>query len=263
MLPFIARRTALMVPVLLAISLLSFIIIELPPGDYFSYYIERLYAQGEVVDEALIESMRLQYGVDAPLLVQYLKWLSKIVRGDLGRSLSGELVIVIVRERLPWSVLITAVSFVFVHVVGIPIGVLSATKQYSIRDYVATFIGFIGLAVPNFLLALVLVWWAWFAWTGQVQIGLFSREYAMAPWSLARMWDLLKHLIIPAVVIGTAAPPARSAASAPTCWTSCRRRTSPWPARRGCRRRGCCTSTRSGSRSTRGPAPSAGCSPAW
>jgi peptide/nickel transport system permease protein len=100
-------------------------------------------------------------------------------------------------------VLITAVSFVFVHVVGIPIGVLSATKQYSIRDYVATFIGFIGLAVPNFLLALVLVW-AWFAWTGQVQIGLFSREYAMAPWSLARMWDLLKHLIIPAVVIGTA-----------------------------------------------------------
>ena len=203
MLPFIARRTALMVPVLLAISILSFIIIELPPGDYFSYYIDRLYAQGEVVDEGLIEGLRVQYGVDQPVLVQYLKWLSKIVRGDLGRSLNGELVIVIVRERLPWSVLITVVSFVFVHVVGIPIGVLSATKQYSIRDYIATFIGFIGLAVPNFLLALVLVW-VWFAWTGQVQIGLFSREYAMAPWSLARLWDLLKHLIIPAVVIGTA-----------------------------------------------------------
>ena len=203
MLPFIARRTALMVPVLLAISILSFIIIELPPGDYFSYYIDRLYAQGEVVDEGLIEGLRVQYGVDQPVLVQYLKWLSKIVRGDLGRSLNGQLVIVIVRERLPWSVLITVVSFVFVHVVGIPIGVLSATKQYSIRDYIATFIGFIGLAVPNFLLALVLVW-VWFAWTGQVQIGLFSREYAMAPWSLARLWDLLKHLIIPAVVIGTA-----------------------------------------------------------
>ena len=203
MLPFIARRTALMVPVLLAVSLLSFIIIQLPPGDYFSYYIEQLYAQGEVIDEALIESMRVQYDVDGPLAVQYLKWLSKIVRGDLGRSLSGELVIVIVRDRLPWSILITAVSFVFVHVVGIPIGVLSATKQYSIRDYVATFIGFIGLAVPNFLLALVLVW-AWFAWTGQVQIGLFSREYAMEPWSPAKIWDLLKHLIIPAVVIGTA-----------------------------------------------------------
>ena len=203
MLPFIARRTALMVPVLLAVSLLSFIIIQLPPGDYFSYYIEQLYAQGEVIDEALIESLRLQYGVDGPLAVQYLKWLSKIVRGDLGRSLSGELVIVIVRDRLPWSVLITAVSFVFVHVVGIPIGVLSATKQYSIRDYVATFIGFIGLAVPNFLLALVMVW-AWFAWTGQVQIGLFSREYAMEPWSPAKIWDLLKHLIIPVIVIGTA-----------------------------------------------------------
>ncbi len=203
MLPFIARRTALMVPVLLAVSLLSFILIQLPPGDYFSYYIEQLYAQGEVIDEALIESMRVQYGVDGPLAVQYLKWLSKIVRGDLGRSLSGELVIVIVRDRLPWSILITAVSFVFVHVVGIPIGVLSATKQYSIRDYVATFIGFIGLAVPNFLLALVMVW-AWFAWTGQVQIGLFSREYAMEPWSPAKIWDLLKHLIIPAVVIGTA-----------------------------------------------------------
>ena len=203
MLPFIARRTALMVPVLLAVSLLSFIIIQLPPGDYFSYYIEQLYAQGEVIDEALIESMRVQYGVDGPLAVQYLKWLSKIVRGDLGRSLSGELVIVIVRDRLPWSILITMVSFVVVHVVGIPIGVLSATKQYSIRDYVATFIGFIGLAVPNFLLALVMVW-AWFAWTGQVQIGLFSREYAMEPWSPAKIWDLLKHLIIPAVVIGTA-----------------------------------------------------------
>lgn len=203
MLPFIVRRAGLMVPVLFAISILTFVIIQLPPGDYFSYYINQLYAQGEVVDEDLIEGLRIQYGVDDPTLVQYFKWLGKILRWDLGRSLNGELVREIVRERLPWSVLITLVSFVFVHVVGIPIGVLSATKQYSIRDYIATFIGFIGLAIPNFLLALVMVW-LWFAWTGEVQIGLFSKEYAMAPWSLARIWDLLGHLIIPAVVIGTA-----------------------------------------------------------
>ena len=203
MLPFIVRRTGLMVPVLFAISILSFVIIQLPPGDYFSIYIDRMYAQGEEVDEALIEGLRLQYGVDDPVLVQYLKWLGKILRGDLGRSLNGTFVGEIVRERLPWSVLITLVSFIFVNVVGIPIGVLSATKQYSIRDYIATFLGFIGLAIPNFLLALVMVW-LWFEWTGEVQIGLFSREYAMAPWSLAKIWDLLGHLIIPAIVIGTA-----------------------------------------------------------
>ena len=203
MLPFIVRRTGLMVPVLFAISILSFVIIQLPPGDYFSIYIDRLYAQGEEVDEALIEGLRLQYGVDDPLLVQYLKWLGKILRGDLGRSLNGMFVGEIVRERLPWSILITLTSFVFVNVIGIPIGVLSATKQYSLRDYIATFLGFIGLAIPNFLLALVMVW-LWFEWTGEVQIGLFSKEYAMAPWSLARVWDLLGHLIIPAVVIGTA-----------------------------------------------------------
>ncbi len=203
MLPFIVRRTGLMVPVLFAISILSFVIIQLPPGDYFSIYIDRLYAQGEEVDEALIEGLRLQYGVDDPLLVQYLKWLGKILRGDLGRSLNGTFVGEIVRERLPWSILITLTSFVFVNVIGIPIGVLSATKQYSIRDYIATFLGFIGLAIPNFLLALVMVW-LWFEWTGEVQIGLFSREYAMAPWSLAKIWDLLGHLIIPAIVIGTA-----------------------------------------------------------
>ena len=203
MLPFIVRRTGLMVPVLFAISILSFILIQLPPGDYFSIYIDALYAQGEFVDEDLIAGLRIQYGVDDPVLVQYFKWFGKIVRGDLGRSLNGLPVSEIVRERLPWSVLITLVSFFFVHVVGIPIGVLSATKQYSVRDYVATFLGFIGLAIPNFLLALVMVW-LWFAWTGEVQIGLFSREYAMAPWSLAKIWDLLGHLIIPAIVIGTA-----------------------------------------------------------
>ena len=198
-----------MVPVLFAVSILSFFIIQLPPGDYFSHYINMLYAQGEQVDEARIAGLRAAYGVDDPVLVQYFKWLGKILRGDLGRSLNpgmtggALLVSEIIRERLPWSVLITLVSFVFVHVVGIPIGVLSATKQYSIRDYVATFLGFIGLAVPNFLLALVMVW-LWFVWTGEVQIGLFSKEYAMAPWSLAKIWDLFGHLIIPAIVIGTA-----------------------------------------------------------
>lgn len=193
-----------MIPVLLAISIVVFIIIQLPPGDFLTIYVNELEALGENIDQALVDSLKARYGIDQPLFVKYAKWLWGVLRGDFGRSLRwNRPVSDIILERLPWSMVVTLMSFLFVNLVGIPIGVLSSTQQYSIKDYFFTFIGFIGLATPNFLFALVLLYF-WFEYTGEVRVGLFSYEYVMAPWSFGKLIDLFKHLWIPAIVIGTA-----------------------------------------------------------
>ena len=202
--PYILRRLLLMIPVLLAISIVVFIIIQLPPGDFLTIYVNELEALGENIDQALVDSLKARYGIDQPLFVKYAKWLWGVLRGDFGRSLRwNRPVSDIILERLPWSMVVTLMSFLFVNLVGIPIGVLSSTQQYSIKDYFFTFIGFIGLATPNFLFALVLLYF-WFEYTGEVRVGLFSYEYVMAPWSFGKLIDLFKHLWIPAIVIGTA-----------------------------------------------------------
>jgi peptide/nickel transport system permease protein len=194
-----------MIPTLLAISFISFIIIVLPPGDFATAYVAELESMGQMVDPNMIEDLREYYGLDKPWHVHYFVWLRNIVfHGDLGRSLVfNKPVSRIILEKLPWSILISLGSFIFVYIVAIPIGTFSATHQYSIRDYIFTFIGFIGLAIPNFLFALILMW-VYFVYTGNVSVGLFSTEFMMVPWSLARLWDLIKHLWMPAVVIGTA-----------------------------------------------------------
>jgi peptide/nickel transport system permease protein len=194
-----------MIPTLLAISFISFIIIVLPPGDFATAYVAELESMGQMVDPNMIEDLREYYGLDKPWHVHYFTWLRNIVfHGDLGRSLVfNKPVSRIILEKLPWSMLISLGSFIFVYIVAIPIGTFSATHQYSIRDYIFTFIGFIGLAIPNFLFALILMW-VYFVYTGNVSVGLFSTEFMMVPWSLARLWDLIKHLWMPAVVIGTA-----------------------------------------------------------
>lgn len=204
MLRFIINRILLMIPIVIIISVISFIIIQAPPGDYVSTYVARLGAMGKLVDQEMIEALKTRYGVNQPLYVQYFKWAWNILHGDLGMSMQwNQPVITLIAQRLPWSILISSVAFLFVYAIGIPIGMLSATRQYSIRDYIFTFIGFIGLAIPNFLFALVLLWF-YFVYTGNVAMGLFSTEFQTAAWSFAKFVDLLKHLWMSAIIVGTA-----------------------------------------------------------
>ena len=193
-----------MIPTVIAITVLSFIIIQAPPGDYLDAYVAQLRALDQIIDDAEVESLRIRYGLGQPMYVQYFKWLGGLLRGDLGRSMQwNQPVSRILAERLPWSVLISLVSLLFVYAVAIPIGTTSATHQYSIRDYVFTFFGFIGIAIPNFLFALILLY-LYFVYTGDVVLGLFSPQFQFAPWSLAKFLDMLQHLWMPAIIIGTA-----------------------------------------------------------
>jgi len=201
---YIIRRLIYMFIVLLAVSVLSFIIVELPPGDFLTSYIMQLKASGGEIDEAQIIALEKQYGLNLPIYFRYFKWAWNMLHGDLGRSFEwnrpvGDLL----AERLPLTIMISLFSIFFVYAVGVPIGIYSAIHQYSIRDYIFTFIGFIGLATPNFLLALILMFsfYKYFGWSPG---GLFSPQYEMVPWSFAKFIDMLKHLPVPIIVIGTA-----------------------------------------------------------
>ena len=204
MIVLIFRRVVLALPTLLFISIVSFAIIQLPPGDFVTTRVSQWIAQGESVDAETESMLRARYGVDQPVSLQYLKWLRNLIRGDLGVSWAwAKPVGALVAERLPWSLLVSCISLVFVYLVAIPIGVLSATRQYTLSDYAFTFVGFVGLAIPNFLFALIFLW-LFFLATGNSAVGLFSREYLSAPWSVGKVLDLLKHLIIPVIIVGTA-----------------------------------------------------------
>ncbi len=193
-----------MIPTLWLITIVSFVIIMLPPGDYLTSYVANLTSQGDLVNLEQVEALRVRYGLGDPGYMQYLKWMRGVLSGDLGRSLQwGREAGALIRERLPWSFTIAFGSFVFVWLVGLPIGVYSATHKYSIGDYFFTFIGFIGLAIPNFLFALVALW-LYYSATGKAIVGLFSAQFLGAPFSFAKFIDLLKHLWIPAIIVGTA-----------------------------------------------------------
>ncbi len=205
MLDYILKRILLFIPMLLIISILVFVLIQLPPGDYLTSQLMLMAESGEEIDQALIDGLTRQYGLDRPMYEQYLLWIGNIVlRGDFGRSFDwGQPVATIIWERLMWTVILSLGSLVFIWLVAFPIGVYSATHQYSLFDYVVTFFGFLGKATPNFLLALILMWIGW-SWFGVSMGGLFSPDYARAPWSWAKFVDLLKHLWVPLVVLGTA-----------------------------------------------------------
>jgi len=204
MLAYIIRRILIMIPTLVAISIISFTIIQLPAGDFFTTYVAQLSASGESVDQAELESLRQRFGLDEPLYVQYLKWAWNFVRGDFGQSFEwNKPVRALIGERLAMTILISTCTLLFTWAVAVPIGVYSAVRQYSWMDYFLTLIGFIGLATPNFLFALVLLW-ASYSWFDMSIGGLFSPQFVDAPWSLAKTVDLLKHLWIPVVIVGTA-----------------------------------------------------------
>ena len=201
MLLYILRRLLLALLTIWAVSVLSFVIIQLPPGDYITSYIAQMAASGSIVSQEEAENLRAQYGLDQPEWVQYLRWIGQVLRGNFGQSMEwrrpvGE----VIGDRLLLTVVLSLAAVVFTWILALPLGIYSAVRQYSLGDYVATFVGFIGLAVPSFLLALVVMYLG-FAFFNTNIGGLFSEEYVDAPWSAARVWDLLKHLPLPAFIL--------------------------------------------------------------
>lgn len=188
------------------ISIISFAIIQLPPGDFVTNLVSEQLQQGlDSISPEVMEQMREQYGLNEPLPVQYFKWVRNIVtKGEFGYSFTHRRSATdLILERLPMTFIVASVSVIFIWVVALPIGVYSAVRKYSLGDYLITFIGFIGLAVPNFLFALILMYLS-YRYGGHALIGLFSQEYVNAPWSIEKILDLLNHLWIPVIIIGTA-----------------------------------------------------------
>ena len=204
MLAYILRRLLIAIGTVWVISVVSFAIIQLPPGDYVTSYIAQLMSTGTMVTQEEAENLRAQYGLDQPIYVQYAKWMWQVLQGNFGVSMEWKRPVTeVIGDRLLLTALLAFTAVIFTWILAIPIGIYSAVRQYSVGDYVATCVGFIGLAVPNFLLALVIMYLA-FAYFGASVGGLFSTEYMDAPWSWARVQDLLKHLWIPAIILSTA-----------------------------------------------------------
>jgi len=203
MLGYIFRRVLYMIPTLFGMSLISFLIIQLPPGDYLTSMIATMSDSGQAVDPAQIERLKQIYGFDDPFYVQYLKWMWGIIsRGDFGWSFEwNQPVSGLIWARMGSTLVISLLSLLFVWIVSLPIGIYSAVRRHSIGDHVFTFFGFIGLAVPNFILALTLMYIA-YKYLGLSVGGLVSPEYAEAPWNLAKIGDFLTHLWIPIIIIG-------------------------------------------------------------
>lgn len=202
MLVYILKRLAYMIPTLFGMSLVSFLIIQLPPGDFLTSLTSAIADSGQSLDQASIDRLTALYGLDQPFYVQYWNWISNIIlRGDFGWSFDwGQPVSRLLWDRMGVTIFVSALSLVLIWAVAIPIGIYSAVRRYSIGDYVFTFFGFVGLAVPTFILALGLMYVS-FTWFGLNVGGLFSPEYEQAPWSLGKFIDLLQHLWIPVVVI--------------------------------------------------------------
>jgi len=202
MLGYILRRILIMIPTLFLISVISFIALQLPPGDYLTSYAAQLTTQGEYIDEQSLDSLRERYGLGEPVYVQYGKWVYGIVtRGDWGQSMEWQKPVKdLIGEAIVLTVALAVFSLLISWLIAIPMGVYSATHQYSIPDYLMSIFSFLGVGVPAFLWALIIMYFA------QTQLGLnvgglFSQQYLSAPWSWGKVVDLLKHLWIPALIV--------------------------------------------------------------
>ena len=205
---YILKRLLYVIPTLFVISVLIFITIQLPPGDYVTNMLEQMRNQSGASatwTPEFEQAMRDRYGLNESLPVQYVKWISNIIlHGDYGYSFQySEPAATMISDRIGMTLVVSFASFIFSWMVALPIGILSAVRQYSLADYFFSFIGFIGMATPGFLLALVLMYLA-FKYGGISVSGLFSTEFQTAPWSLAKVGDLLNHLWIPMIIVGTA-----------------------------------------------------------
>jgi peptide/nickel transport system permease protein len=204
MLAFIIRRLIAMVLTLAAVSVVAFAIIQLPPGDYLTSYIAQLSSTGDQVDPRVIENLRAQYGLGEPFHVQYWKWITGVVQGNFGHSFEWKRPVWdLIWGRLGTSILVEGMAVLVMWLIAVPIGIYVAVRKYSLGDYLATVVGFIGLAVPNFLFALILMYLA-YIWFGVTMGGLFSPEFETARWSLPRIWDFLSHAWAPVLVLSLA-----------------------------------------------------------
>lgn len=203
MFSYIARRCLIMIPTLFLISILVFIVVELPPGDVIQIRLQQMMRMNET--EEMIQNLRHRYGLDRPSYIRYWNWISRFVTGDFGYSLFwnrpvGELI----GERFALTALIALLSLLFTWIMAFPIGVFSAVRQYSLGDYFWTVVGFLGLAIPNFLLALLLMYFS-YKYLPNIGVGgLFSQHFESAPWSWGKLVNLLGHIWVPIVVVGTA-----------------------------------------------------------
>ncbi len=201
---YIAQRLLLLPFLLLVYSLVIFVIMQAPPGDFLTAYVATLSASGTSISTETLQALRHDYGLDQPFIIQYLRWLQNLLHGNLGLSLeyqrpNAELI----GEQLGLTVALALMSFVLTWLIAVPAGIYSATHQRSVIDHIFTVINYVGVATPNFMLALILMWVA-FAYFGISVTGLFSPDYVDAPWSVARVVDLLQHIWLPAVVLGIA-----------------------------------------------------------
>ena len=204
MIGFIVNRLILALITIWVVTVISFALIQLPPGDYITSYVAQLMTQGEVVSDLEAKALRQQYGLGDPFVIQYYKWLEKAAVGNYGISMEYQRPVTeVIGDRLFLTAILALAAAVFTYAIAVPIGVISAVKQYSITDYVATFLGFLGLAVPNFLLALALLYFGFVLIDANIG-GLFSPEYASAPYSIGKIIDLLAHLWMPALVLSIA-----------------------------------------------------------
>jgi peptide/nickel transport system permease protein len=204
MITFIIRRLLAMIPTLFLVSLCSFIIIRLPPGDFMDRFAANVGTSGSSLDQATINNLRHQYGLDQPAYVQYLTWIAGFPRGDFGYSLQYKRpVSELIWDYMGWTLLITSIALAFTWIIAVPIGIYSATHQYSKGDVFFSFLGFLGLSVPDFALALLYLAIGIFAFNASVT-GLFSGNMEKAPWSLAKVLDLISHLLWPSLILGVA-----------------------------------------------------------
>lgn len=201
MITFLVRRLVLGVFTIWLISILSFVIIQLPPGDFVDAYVASLAASGSSVSAEEADALRQLYGLGQPVYVQYGKWISRVVTGNFGESMEWRRPVTeVIGDRLWLTLLLSLAALMLTWSLALPIGIYSAVRQYSIADYIFTLIGFIGIAVPNFLLALIIMYFTFVYFDVSVG-GLFSAEFATAPWSWAKVGDLMEHLPLPAVIL--------------------------------------------------------------
>lgn len=201
---FIIRRLIILVPLFILISVFVFTLIQLPPGSYIDTYVMQLRAQGETVSEAEIQAIIRMYGLDDPIYIQYFKWFMGFLTGDLGYSLYFKMPVAeIINRRVGYTALVSLLTLIFQWIVSIPVGIYSAVKKYSVGDYVVTFLGFIGLSVPNFMLALIIMFIAYRNFGVNVT-GLFDVRFIDAPWSWAKLANLLSNIWVAVIVVGTA-----------------------------------------------------------
>jgi peptide/nickel transport system permease protein len=204
MLRYIIQRL-LLIPILLFLfSVMVFALVQAPPGDYLTSYIATISSSGSSIDQAEVEALKKQFGLDQPVHIQYLRWMDGLLHGQLGLSLeyqrpNSELI----SERLGLTLVLALSAFAFTWIIAVPLGIYSATHRNTLLDYLTTVLNYIGVATPNFMLALILMWWA-YSQFGLSITGLFSREFEQLPWSFAKVIDLLKHIWLPMIVIGVA-----------------------------------------------------------